>query len=88
MSRRARKQRYERWRFDLTPVQLIRKVWGLGRKKHCIDLTLVLDDSTLMDMDAPDVLPAGSTRREETPAAGSHQTIYWAPRETIVAREC
>ena len=46
--------------------QLIRAVWGLGRDPNpCTDVTVVLDDPVLMDMDAPEVIPAGSTERQE-----------------------
>lgn len=66
------------------PLQMIKKVWGLGaEKEHCIDITLIGDNPILMDMDAPAVLPAGSMLREETVYL---DTIYFAARQRVVLR--
>lgn len=67
------------------PIQLIRKVWGLGRQPHAVDITIIGDDSTLMDMDAPECIPAGSMisrehRFEKDPA------IYIEVRESVLVR--
>ena len=89
MARRT-KQRY----FDLdrsinpVPTQLVKKVWGLGRHHPHIDMTLTSSDLSLMDMDAPEIIPAGSTRRWETTCpdgviAFSRTTTY-QPREGAV----
>jgi hypothetical protein len=48
-----------------TPVQQIKAVWGLGRQSAHCDMTLTISDSTLMNIDAPEVFPAGSMRRKE-----------------------
>lgn len=47
------------------PIQLIKKAYGLRGSENNCDLTLVEGDLTLMDMDAPSSLPAGSTVRRE-----------------------
>lgn len=44
------------------PRQLIKCVYGLEGSSTDAP-RLIWNDSTLMDMDAPEVLPAGSTRR-------------------------
>lgn len=47
------------------PIQLIKKIYGLRGSADNHDLTLIQRDLTLMDMDAPASLPAGSTVRRE-----------------------
>lgn len=76
--------RYISWNHLAPPcAQQIKKVWGLGANKHCIDLTLVGDNPLLMDMDAPDALPAGSTVREERVYPDA---IYFAAKSRIALR--
>ncbi len=66
------------------PIQLIKKVWGLrGSEKNC-GLTLIHNDTTLMDMDAPEAIPAGSMRRYQ-PLPDSDPE-YFTTRETVVLR--
>lgn len=62
----ATQPEYRRWAVPSQPAQTIRTVWGLGRDPvPFLDMTLVGDDSLLMDMDAPDIVPTGSTKRHE-----------------------
>lgn len=72
--------------YTATPRQLIKVVFGL---RDTIHGTLIGDDSTLMDMDAPGCLPAGSTHRVEPlrnhPDPKHHD--YFVTRETTVFRE-
>lgn len=77
------KSRYISWG-PSKPLQLIKHVWGLGAHEHCIDLTIINDNSTLMDMDAPMVMPAGSMLRRETP---SDDAVYVSLIERVVHRE-
>lgn len=67
-----------------TPNQLIKRVWGLGRKERHVDITLCADDSTLMAMDAPECIPAGSMIRREYRYPDA---IAFERRETIQPRE-
>lgn len=67
MNHTAPSKPYRAWPLSGQSTQMIRKVWGLGRDKHCVDLTVIgIDTPLLMDMDAPDLIPTGSTRRDET----------------------
>lgn len=76
--------RYVSWFGSTTPLQMIKKVWGLGaQKQHCIDVTLIGDNPILMDMDAPVVLPAGSMLREEMVFP---EAIYFSARQRVVLR--
>ena len=85
-TRRHRAKPYRRWPVPTpTVTQLIRKVWGLARApRPPIDLTLIGDDSTLMDMDAPMIIPSGSMRREEQEFPDA---IYASPRIDYLLRD-
>lgn len=67
------------------PIQLVKTVWGLRGSEGNLDLTLVSTDPMLMDMDAPVVLPAGSTLRIE-PLPVTHPEYYEA-RDRWIYRE-
>ncbi len=67
------------------PRQLIKCVWGLRGAESNHGLTVIVDDSTLMDMDAPSVLPAGS-HRSYRPCPDQYQDWY-SIRETTVLRD-
>lgn len=85
MADRTRTKPYKRWAgITHTPTQLLRKVWGLGRAPKHIDLTLITSDLTLMDMDAPEIIPIGGTWREEKEF---DDAIYQAPRVAYAPRE-
>lgn len=68
-----------------TPRQLIKCVHGLRDARSA--LTLILDDSTLMDMDAPELMPAGSTVRLEPLRDHRDHHDYFVVRETVVFRD-
>lgn len=69
------------------PMQLCKAVWGIksplhGRPKF----VFCADDPTLSDMDAPELIPAGSTRRvENEPFNGIAGPFYIT--ETNIRRE-
>lgn len=75
---------YKRWCVATPPTQLIKIVWGLGRHPTCVDVTLISDDLQLMSMDAPNIIPTGSTWREEHHA---DDAIYQAARTAYAPRE-
>ena len=64
-----------------TPRQKIKVVVGLRNDPSWG--RLIEDDSTLMGMDAPEVIPAGSSR----PAYPSDEILRGYTRETVVFRE-
>ena len=74
-------------RLSRLPIQLCKAVFGIkspykGRQR----LAFIADDLSLADMDAPEVMPAGSTQRVELdPAAKLIDAFYVA--ETTVRRE-
>lgn len=69
----------------VTPRQMIKAVYGL--RGALFSHTLVGDDSTLMDMDAPALLPAGSTMRNEPLRNHPDHHDYFVVFETLVYRE-
>jgi hypothetical protein len=66
------------------PNQLIKRVWGLGRQQKHVDMSLVSSNLTLMAMDAPEVIPAGSMVRREYRYADA---IAFERRESVQPRE-
>ena len=64
-----------------TPRQKIKVVFGLRNDPFWG--RLIEDDSTLMEMDAPGVIPAGSSR----PSYPSDEILRRYTRETVVFRE-
>lgn len=67
------------------PRQCIKCVWGLRGAESNHGLTVIVEDSTLMDMDAPTVLPAGSHRSYQ-PCPDQFPDWY-SIRETTVLRD-
>lgn len=64
---------------------MIKCVYGLRDDRT--KLTLILDDSTLMDMDAPELLPAGSMVRVEPLRDHPDHHDYFVIWETTVIRD-
>lgn len=69
------------------PRQMIKCVYGLRDSKYPTGLSLIHNDSTLMDMDAPELLPAGSTVRIEPLLDHPDYHDYFVIRETVVFRD-
>lgn len=69
---------------DFKPRQLIKCVWGLRGAESNFGLTVIDSDSTLMDMDAPECLPAGS--HYSCQPLFDTDPGYAYPRETITFR--
>lgn len=64
------------------PHQALKVVYGLKSDRY--GMTFIGDDSTLMDMDAPECLPAGShTAYQPMPDSDPG---FWIVRETIAFR--
>lgn len=75
---------YVRWTFPSKSRQLIKACFGLGPHHRDPAFRAINDDSTLMDMDAPISMPAGSTLRNEF--VGTH-AIYVEAVERLFHRE-
>lgn len=81
MSRRRKIARRLGPRFGTT-TQLVQAVWGLQTgKKHCINLTLAEDFPGAMKMDAPTIIPAGSTSRVEVSDGWFSVNVNYALRD-------
>lgn len=72
-------------RYDSTPRQLIKVAYGQKNSRHACGLVLAMEDLQVMEMDAPVLLPAGSTFRE-TPLPYSDPDYFFA-KETLVFRD-
>ena len=66
------------------PRQLIKCVYGLRQaERDAAHLTLIHDDSTLMDMDAPECIPAGGAQAYTLFSDGK----LWFVSERVVLRD-
>ena len=63
------------------PLQLVKTIWGIkSAYKDWPRLAFCDDDSALANMDAPEILPAGSTGRQDVFGG------YYIVRETTTRR--
>lgn len=67
------------------PRQLIKCVWGLRGTESNYGLTVIFEDTTLMDMDAPQVMPAGSHISHRSGLAQYPEG--YSVRESVVFRD-
>lgn len=73
-----------RWQSQTPPIQLIKMVRGLAGEPAYVGFTLVAERPGLECLDAPSLLPAGSTVRVETHLV---DVTMFEPRERIAHRE-
>jgi hypothetical protein len=67
-----------------TPRQLIKAVYGIRGGSTYIELALADANNGIMNMDAPDWLPSGSTYRKEE--RFDDGTVWYSARETLTTR--